>query len=278
MSFLRHILPGERRSDSETFDSGLFAVVDTETTGLFPGGQHRIIEIAVLTMDASGGIVERWETLLNPRRDLGKQSLHGIRAEDVVTAPSFEDVADELSWRLSGKLLVGHNVSFDARFLAAEFARASVEVPESFFTESLCTMRLAHRYLPGAGRSLQDCCDACGITLGLAHSAGDDAQATAALLAQYLELDHTGPWPELLRSASARAWHSRRPASPIQPVLRSNDEDKPHFLERVVARIPEFSGSPEVDAYLGVLDRALIDRHLSIHEQGPRSGRAAAAR
>ena len=35
MSFLRHILPGEHRSDSETFDSGLFAVVDTETTGLF---------------------------------------------------------------------------------------------------------------------------------------------------------------------------------------------------------------------------------------------------
>lgn len=47
-----------------------FAVVDVETTGLFPGS-HRVAEIAVVYVEADGTVSNRWETLVNPQRDLG---------------------------------------------------------------------------------------------------------------------------------------------------------------------------------------------------------------
>jgi DNA polymerase-3 subunit epsilon len=57
-----------------------FAVVDVETTGLFPGS-HRVAEIAIVHVDPEGNVTDRWETLINPQRDLGPQRIHGIRAE-----------------------------------------------------------------------------------------------------------------------------------------------------------------------------------------------------
>lgn len=51
-----------------------YAVVDLETTGLFPGGQDRIIEIAVVLTDRTGEVEETWCTLVNPERDLGPQN------------------------------------------------------------------------------------------------------------------------------------------------------------------------------------------------------------
>jgi hypothetical protein len=66
-----------------------FAVVDTETTGLWPGSHDRIVEIAVVAVDAKGGVVEEWTTLVNPCRDVGPSSLHGLRPRDLVDAPTF---------------------------------------------------------------------------------------------------------------------------------------------------------------------------------------------
>ena len=78
-----------------------YSVIDTETTGLWSTGHDRVAEIAIVTLSPKGEVIERWETLINPQRDLGKQSLHGIRAADVLSAPTFKDVADEIAWRLS---------------------------------------------------------------------------------------------------------------------------------------------------------------------------------
>ncbi|WP_396267710.1 exonuclease domain-containing protein [Glutamicibacter sp. M10] len=36
-------------------NNALFSIVDTETTGLFPGGNDRIAEIAIVTMTRSVG-------------------------------------------------------------------------------------------------------------------------------------------------------------------------------------------------------------------------------
>ncbi|MBV1779254.1 DNA polymerase III subunit epsilon [Paeniglutamicibacter sp. ABSL32-1] len=248
---------------------GHFAVIDTETTGLFPGNHDRIAEIAVITMDRSGTILDRWETLINPERDLGKQSIHGIRAKDILGAPRFGDIAQELDWRLSGTLVVAHNLRFDARFLGAEFHRAGLALPGFFLPRGLCTMQMAHEYLPGAGRSLQDCCDSFGIELHHAHSAGDDAEAAAVLLSRYMELDpDLGDWDFLLSEAATTAWRPSPPSGLLAPALRSSaDSRETHFVERIVVRLPEVSGPVEHQDYLALLDRALLDRYLSAHEQ-----------
>lgn len=248
---------------------GHFAVIDTETTGLFPGNHDRIAEIAVITLDRTGNVLDRWETLVNPERDLGKQSIHGIRAKDILNAPRFGDLAEELDWRLSGTIVVAHNLGFDARFLTAEFRRAGLALPDFYLPRGLCTMKMAHEYLPGAGRSLQDCCDSFSIELRHAHSAGDDAEATAVLLSRYMELDaELDDWDHLLDDAEATAWRTSSPAALLTPVRRSSEKSgEMHFVDRIVVRLPEIAGPAEHQEYLALLDRALLDRYLSAHEQ-----------
>ena len=96
-----------------------FAVIDVETTGLFPGS-HRIAEIAVVHVEPDGTVSNRWETLVNPQRDLGPQHIHGIRAADVLQAPVFGDIAHDVMDLLAGRVLVAHNVRFDYRFVSHE--------------------------------------------------------------------------------------------------------------------------------------------------------------
>ena len=100
---------------SRTIKDCHFAVVDVETTGLFPAKHDRIIEIAVVTVTGSGEIIEEYVSLLNPGRDLGPVDIHGIRGADVVSAPRFEDIAGDVVDRLSGNMLAGHNVRYPAQ-------------------------------------------------------------------------------------------------------------------------------------------------------------------
>ncbi len=250
--------------------NGVFSVLDTETTGLFPGSTDRIAEIAIVRMNRHGEILDRWETLVNPQRDLGKQSRHGIQSRDLLNAPTFTDLAEELHWRLSGTVVVAHNLSFDSRFLDAEFQRAGMPLPQTLLNQGLCTMRLSHQYLQGAGRSLQDCCDSFGIEIVSAHSAGGDAAATAILLSRYMELDGQNPeWDLRLERATQAAWVQDSPNGRIIPVHRASApaHRAHHFLDRLATRLPEFVGSEAQENYLAVLDRALLDRYLSAHEE-----------
>jgi len=237
-----------------------FAVVDLETTGLFTGRGDRVLEIAVVHVDEAGAITGEWQTLVNPSRDLGPQRIHGIVAADILGAPSFADIAPALIDLLAGRVLVAHNASFDVGFLTAEFERLGY----SFSVTPLCTMRLAREFIPGAGRSLSDCCDAYGITLENAHRASVDARATAELLSAYLASDplwdgwgETGLIAELTSlAATSVLWVERRGA-----VERSTS-----FLERITVKLPDFAGPTEELDYLALLDRCLIDRQISLHE------------
>src|SRR3990170_8268659 len=69
-----------------------FAVVDVETTGLYPGGHDRILEISIVRTRWTGEVLDEYVTLVNPQRDVGPTSIHGITARDVVSAPPFEEV------------------------------------------------------------------------------------------------------------------------------------------------------------------------------------------
>lgn len=240
-------------------------MVDVETTGLFPGS-HRIAEIAVVHVEPDGTVSNRWETLVNPQRDLGPQQIHGIRAADILHAPVFGDIAHDVMELLAGRVLVAHNIHFDYRFVSHELGRAGLELPFEVH-DCLCTMKLARRYLPGAGRSLKDCCDSFGLNLENAHSAGDDAEAAAHVLSNYLRMDAENPeWFSALDRAYFASWPPVEPQRRQPALRRSADEPQPHFLERLVNRLPEVAGPDEHNAYLAMLDRALLDRQISVSE------------
>lgn len=148
-----------------------FAVFDLETTGL--GNADRVVEIGVVVIDgATGTVVDEFDTLVNPQRDIGTTSIHGISASMVESAPTFDEVAGALARVLGGNTLVAHNLSFDQRFLLREFARAGVDVDPGI---GICTYKLSRERLDVA-------CQRFGVPLPDHHRALADARAAAGIL------------------------------------------------------------------------------------------------
>ncbi|SDM21071.1 exonuclease domain-containing protein [Allokutzneria albata] len=247
--------------------AGGYAVLDVETTGLSSGWHDRVVEIGVVLLDRDGAVTGDWCTLVNPGRDLGPQHIHGITAAEVRRAPAFPEIAAELAGLLAGRVIVAHNLAFDARFVAAEFARAGMGVPVRSDL-GLCTMELSKSYLKTSSRSLAACCAVAGIPLQRAHSALDDAYAAAGLMVTYLGLEaaRPEPWAELVDGALVRPW-PLSPGGPAVPTVRRGTTETGLFVERIPRSYDAVAVLSEVDGYLEVLDRTLIDRVLSASEQ-----------
>jgi DNA polymerase-3 subunit epsilon len=241
-----------------------YAVVDLETTGLFPGRHDRVVEIGVVLVDRDGTTVGEWCSLVNPRRDLGPQHIHGIQARDVLRAPSFAEVAGDVAALLAGRVVVSHNLAFDTRFLVAEYARLGATAPLER-ERGLCTMHLSGQYLNSPARSLSACCASAGITHDELHSALHDARACAGLLTRFVAgAGRPEPWFDAFRAAAGDRWPVL-PAPSGRTAVRQSAAARPAaFLARLVNRLPRV---PRADDYLALLDRALLDRHLSTSEQ-----------
>jgi DNA polymerase III epsilon subunit family exonuclease len=165
-----------------------YVVLDTETTGISPE-RDRIVWVAVAILEHRT-VTERWSTFLDP----GPNSRVRVAGIDLAGQPAFADVAQRLTGMLHGGVLVAHNAPFDVAFLAAEYKRVGIAMPE---VAVICTLRLARRLeLEVASLSLVDCCAHFGISHQRRHRADEDAEATAQLLQQLLPL------------ASDRGWNS----------------------------------------------------------------------
>lgn len=105
------------------------AFFDLETTGTDPMAD-RIVEIAVLRLDPSGGREVR-SRRLNPERPIPADAtaVHGIRDEDVKDAPTFRQIARGLLDFLGEADLSGFNVSrFDVPLLDREFRDCGLDL------------------------------------------------------------------------------------------------------------------------------------------------------
>ncbi len=152
-------------------DSVPFSVVDCETTGLGP--RDRIVELAIVTVDpCTGEVVDEFETIVNPGRDVGPVDIHGISAEMASMAPRFEEVAPVVAARLNHSTVVAHNLAFDLRMLGQEFARVNTSID---WGDGICTMRATGLALGHAARAV-------GVRLSRHHRALNDARAAAAIV------------------------------------------------------------------------------------------------
>ena len=248
-----------------------FAVIDIETTGLSTSHHHRVIEIGIVAVNRRGEEIESWSSLINPCRDVGAQDVHGISEADLINAPVFSDIAADVVSLLQDRVPVAHNLWFDANFLAAEFARIGVHTPLSG-KFGLCTMQLAKTYLRNSSRNLAACCSAIGFDLKNVHFALEDAKAASLLLVHYLKSDPDffNRWHERIAIVQNSIWPDvvqRSPKAKPLPRAHKHKEKKVHFLERLVSRLPREDLPPEADSYMLLLDRALIDRFISLHEE-----------
>ena len=148
--------------------------VDIETTG----GSYRssrVLEVAVIRYE-HGEVVQEFSTLLNPHTYIPASitTLTGIAANDVVDAPTFSDIADELMEVMDGAVFIAHNVRFDYSFLKHEFAMVGMD----FSPKLLCTVRLSRAlYQQEKGHSLAKLIDRYNIPVLARHRALDDARA-----------------------------------------------------------------------------------------------------
>jgi len=178
-------------NDDTSFMEVPVAVVDVETTG-FDSENDRVIEVAVVHMQG-GVITESWGSLVNPDRDIPDDIVRitGITNENLVGAPRFAEVAAEVQRRLTGRVFVAYNLTFDRAFVTAELKRAGAVFPCDRFLDPLVFVRELQR---GAGsKKLGAVAQRLGITLSNAHRATDDAEAAGHILYHF-----AGQLPERL--------------------------------------------------------------------------------
>lgn len=148
--------------------------VDIETTG----GSYRnsrVLEVAAIRYE-NGEVTKEFSTLINPETHIPYQitQITGIRAEDIVDAPTFSDIAKELEMVMEGAVFIAHNVRFDYSFLRNEFALLGAD----WSPRLLCTVRLSRAlYAQHKGHSLAKLIERHEIPVLDRHRALEDARA-----------------------------------------------------------------------------------------------------
>ena len=157
-----------------------YVVLDLETTGLSPASDE-IIDIAAIRY-ISGAKVSEFSTLVKPSIPIPQEitDITGITDDMVADAPGIDEALDGLSMFLNpDDLVVGHNVGFDVRFLAAAYSRIGKEfMPEAF--DTCAVSRMLYPELPK--HRLIDLMKAFGIRESQSHTAYDDCEMCNACL------------------------------------------------------------------------------------------------
>jgi len=234
-----------------------YVVIDTETTGTLKA--DRIVEIALVAFKGSE-VIEEWSTLINPQRDVGKTNVHGITASMVSSAPIFADVVNDIFRIINNRVLVAHNLGFDARMLIQEFNRVNTQ---GDIGKGFCTMTAARRLLPSDKSSLADACNEFGIKIIDAHNALGDCKMTMKLF-NHLSEDEQEVSPALVDYSS-----DTNPARILGRTAFSNKKDD--ALERIQAftkKVPFPTSDEKFIAYLLLLNMAMQDLVISSEEQG----------
>ncbi len=158
---------------------------DLETTGINIA-KDRIVEISILKVFPNGN-KESKTWLVNPEIEIPKEAsaIHGITNEQVVTEPTFKELAAKVSELIAGCDLAGFNSNrFDIPLLAEEMLRAgvdfdmkdrvAVDVQVIFHKKEQRTLGAAYKFY-------------CDKDLENAHSAEADTNATYEILKAQLD-------------------------------------------------------------------------------------------
>lgn len=158
---------------------------DLETTGINIA-KDRIVEISILKVFPNGN-KESKTWLVNPEMEIPAEvvAIHGISNEKVVTEPTFNELADEVSKLIEGCDLAGFNSNrFDIPLLAEEMLRAgidfdmknrvAVDVQVIFHKKEQRTLSAGYKFY-------------CDKDLENAHSAEADTNATYEILKAQLD-------------------------------------------------------------------------------------------
>jgi DNA polymerase III epsilon subunit-like protein len=158
--------------------------------------RDRVVELGAVCI-AGGAQTAVRKMRIDPQMPIpkGASDIHGICDEHVRGKPAFAAIAPRFLEYLDGRALglqapwlCGYNATgFDVPLLNAELARVGLtaRIDVGRVVDPMVFVRWHRRHL--RSRSLESACQHFGVELLKAHSALDDATATAALLLQMVD-------------------------------------------------------------------------------------------
>lgn len=164
-----------------------FCVLDIETTGGAPG-RSKITEIAAVRL-RGGQIIDRFEILVDPGRPIPAPitRITGITDTMLIGQPRIEEALERFIAFVGDDVMVAHNAPFDFRFLNYErFRIAGRYFTQPWLDTLVISRRLLRRRLDRF--DLGTLAEWAGTTVRPSHRALPDAEATAELLVQLLDL------------------------------------------------------------------------------------------
>lgn len=167
-------------------DEVRFVVVDVETTGL-DYLKDRICEVAFIELKAQKEI-NRFSTLINPKMSIPESVslIHGITDDDVLNAPSFEEIANKLIDTFYDAVIVGHNVDFDFNFIDAELKRIGLKMPNVI---KIDTLSISKKFLTNTiNNKLKNVAKIINIYSDNWHRALNDVEVTKDIFNYFLTM------------------------------------------------------------------------------------------
>jgi DNA polymerase-3 subunit epsilon len=231
-----------------------YAIIDLETTGL-DKSKNRIIEVAIRRLDANGKFVDEISTLINPEAsDVGPTFIHHIKPEDVLDAPKFAEFAPELLNRLSGSIVVAHHAAFEDGFLAAEFARIGMGVPN---LPTIDTLWLSRQVIDLPNYKMATVIDAFGIAEEDAHTALGDVRMLSKLLPVLIAKSQPLKFTVPLLASSGTAYSGR-----LKTRVSNLSKGESGWMANVIKKLPESGLSLSdsvITSYTEMLSQFLSD-------------------
>jgi len=136
----------------------LEVILDTETTGLSPSQQHRIVEIGCIELNNLISTKNIFHEYLNPERKVSEDAfkVHGYSNEFLADKKKFSEIADKFLEFIKDKKIIIHNAAFDLSFLNYELGLINKKKIEKKST--IDTLEIARQKYPGSQNSLDALC------------------------------------------------------------------------------------------------------------------------
>ncbi|MBO3062528.1 helicase C-terminal domain-containing protein [Mammaliicoccus fleurettii] len=162
-----------------------YAVVDLETTGN-QIQYDEIIQIGI-TFIEDQQIVDTYHTYVKTDLEIPSfiQALTNINELDLQDAPYFDEISKSLFVMLKDCVFVAHNVLFDLNFLKAHFEKYQIEFEPKLIIDTMELFKIA--FPTEESYQLSELSQSLKVDLNQAHSADEDAKATALLFIKAIQ-------------------------------------------------------------------------------------------
>eukprot|EP00111_Clytia_hemisphaerica_P005713 TCONS_00016561-protein len=208
MNFIQH-QAGQKRplndcQEVETEDGFPYIVFDTETTGL-DSQNDRIVQLSMIKVFSTER-KEQLDILINPELDREYQlqskayEIHNLHPDFLAKQKPFHEHAEEILKFFEGaKLVFGHNVRFDWKFLAAAFTRLGknederkpwIDLLKEMDFKLLDTLKMSRAAYPKpelARHRLKDVAEHLNIEATGLHNSMVDVEVTNKILINLME-------------------------------------------------------------------------------------------